>query len=177
MKVLLFDLDGTLLRSDKTISEKTYHAVMEARKRGYYIGISTSRSENNSLNFIEKISPEIIISSAGAMVSLKGKTIVLEEFTAKETEAIIAKGRELFGDLNISVDTAGEKAEYYCNFDIPETELAKSWGESIYTEFKDFRKPSLKICFEITDPEKAELLHKELPYCDMIHFTDRKSVV
>ncbi len=33
-KLLLFDLDGTLLRSDKTISQKTLKALQECRENG-----------------------------------------------------------------------------------------------------------------------------------------------
>ena len=34
MKLLLFDLDGTLLRSDKTISDRTLKAINKCRKQG-----------------------------------------------------------------------------------------------------------------------------------------------
>lgn len=44
-KLLLFDLDGTLLRSDKTISLRTLSALKKAREKGILIGVSTSRSE------------------------------------------------------------------------------------------------------------------------------------
>lgn len=42
-KLLLFDLDGTLLRSDKTISQTTLKALQECREKGILIGVSTSR--------------------------------------------------------------------------------------------------------------------------------------
>lgn len=171
-KVLLFDLDGTLLKSDKTISDKTLDAVLKAREKGYIIGVSTSRSESNSRGFIHKVAPEIIISSGGAMVSAYGQKIVIEEFTGDETADIIAKGREVCGDLLITVDTANEEAEYYRNHIPPQDELEKSWGESIVTDFNDFRKPALKVCFEIPDDAKAEELGKKLINCDFIHFTD-----
>ena len=47
MKLLLFDLDGTLLRSDKTISERTIQTLSKCREQGILIGISTSRAEHN----------------------------------------------------------------------------------------------------------------------------------
>ena len=36
-KLLLFDLDGTLLKNDKTISENTLAALMKCRKKGMLI--------------------------------------------------------------------------------------------------------------------------------------------
>ena len=53
-KLLLFDLDGTLLRSDKTISQATLKALQRCRKKGILIGVSTSRGEQNALSFIEE---------------------------------------------------------------------------------------------------------------------------
>lgn len=48
-RLLLFDLDGTLLLSDKTISKRTLYALKQCREKGILIGVSTSRSEQNSL--------------------------------------------------------------------------------------------------------------------------------
>ncbi len=41
VKLLLFDLDGTLLKTDKTISERTLSALRDCKNKGYLIGIST----------------------------------------------------------------------------------------------------------------------------------------
>ena len=62
-KMLLFDLDGTLLRNDKTISARTMSALAECRKRGLLIGVSTSRSEANCMTFLQKLQPDLLISS------------------------------------------------------------------------------------------------------------------
>ncbi len=171
-KLLLFDLDDTLLRSDKTISDKTLSALKMCRESGYIIGVSTSRSESNSSFFLKELSPEIVISSGGAMVTLCGNTIALYELDGTEADRIIAMARELCGDINISADTADKEAEYYRNFDPPQDELWKSWGKSVYTDYRDFSKPVLKMCFEIIDEEKARQFIASLPGCDCIRFSD-----
>ncbi len=56
-KLLLFDLDGTLLRSDKTISERTLAALFQCRKQGIRIGVSTSRGRQNVLSFLGALKP------------------------------------------------------------------------------------------------------------------------
>ena len=40
-KLLLFDLDGTLLQSDKTISKRTLSVLKQCREKGILIGVST----------------------------------------------------------------------------------------------------------------------------------------
>ena len=54
-RILLFDLDGTLLRNDKTLSEYTLEILSKCKGQGYLIGISTSRGEQNCLGFLREI--------------------------------------------------------------------------------------------------------------------------
>ena len=67
-RLLLFDLDGTLLRSDKTISIRTLEVLQKYRNAGILIGVSTSRSELNALSFVEELRPDVLIASGGALV-------------------------------------------------------------------------------------------------------------
>lgn len=76
-KLLLLDLDGTLLQSDKTISTRTLSALKKCRENDILIGVSTSRSEQNSLVFLNELMPDILISSGGALVKYKTETINL----------------------------------------------------------------------------------------------------
>ena len=171
-RMLLFDLDGTLLRSDKTISDKTLSAIERCRGNGYIVGVSTSRSESNSSVYLKELAPTAVISSGGAMITLNGDVIALYEIDGKEAGRIIAAARELCGDICISADTADRQAEYYRNFDPLQDELWKSRGRSVYTDYNDFSKPVLKMCFEIKDREKARQFTASLPHCDCIHFSD-----
>lgn len=74
-EMLLFDLDGTLLRSDKTISQRTLNALEECRKRGIIIGISTSRGEQNAAAFMGVLRPQVLICSGGALIKYNDKYI------------------------------------------------------------------------------------------------------
>lgn len=95
-KLLLFDLDGTLLQSDKSISKATMCELDNYRKHGVMIGISTSRSEKNCMQFIEEVNPDVVISSAGALIKYKDEHIYKMEFSEKETKELIQK--IAFGD-------------------------------------------------------------------------------
>ena len=94
-KLLLFDLDGTLLQTDKTISKPTIQELENCRKHGIMIGVSTSRSEKNSMEFIAELNPDVVISSAGALVKYKDSYIYKAEFTSEETVDMIKKAREI----------------------------------------------------------------------------------
>lgn len=169
-KLLLFDLDGTLLKSDKTISEHTLSVLNACRSKGLMIGVSTSRSEQNSMTFLSELLPDILISSGGALVKQNGDYIYKAEFSTEETNNMIRTVREVCGlDCEITVDTL---ENHYWNYKIDPKNQDQSWGDSIYTDFKDFNQESLKMCVEIFDSDKAEKLKNILTDCDCVRFSD-----
>lgn len=169
-KLLLFDLDGTLLRSDKTISAGTLQALQNCREDGILIGVSTSRGEQNVLSFIEEIQPDVLIASGGALVRYKGEYIYKAEFSKEETRQVIVHAREVCGaGCEITVDTIDS---HYWNYKIDPKQQDHSWGTSIYTDFKGFSESSLKICVEIFEDRQAMQLKELLGWCDCIRFSD-----
>lgn len=87
-KLLLFDLDGTLLQSDKSISKSTMYELENCRKHGVMIGISTSRSEKNCIRFIEELNPDVVISCAGALVKYRDEYIYKAEISKAVTKKL-----------------------------------------------------------------------------------------
>lgn len=170
-KLLLFDLDGTLLRSDKIISDNTIEVLEKCRKTGLLIGVSTSRSQQNSLKYIAELAPEIIVSSGGALITYKNEPVYKAEFSVNEVNRIIRTAREICGaDCEITVDTFDS---HYWNYKIDPKAVDKQWEGTVYCDFsEDFPEPSLKICVEIADDEIAHRLCSELKEYDSIRFTD-----
>lgn len=169
-KLLLFDLDGTLLQSDKTISNRTLNALKACRDKGILIGVSTSRSEQNSMTFLKELMPDILISSGGALVKKGTEYIDTAEFSKDATSNMIETARAVCGqDCEITIDTVDA---HYWNYKIDPKKLDQSWGDSIYTDFADFSECALKMCVEIFDDEKAKELKNKLEECDCIRFSD-----
>lgn len=169
-RLLLFDLDGTLLRSDKTISNVTLKALEDCRNAGMLIGVCTARSEENAWSFIQELDPDVLITSGGALVKYKGEYIYRSEFSVEETNKIIKTARTVCGpDCEITIDTV---EHHYWNYRIDPKTIDPSWGNSIYTDFSDFRECSLKVCVEIIEDSKAKRLQELLNQCDCVRFSD-----
>ncbi len=169
-KLLLFDMDGTLLQTNKTISKITMQELENCRKQGIMIGVSTSRSEKNSIGFIAELNPDVVISSAGALVKYRDTYIYKAEFTQEETKDLIKQAREICGeDCEITIDTVDG---HYWNYKIDPKQQDKTWGDSLYTDFSNFEHTSLKMCVEIFDEKVAEQLQKKLSKCDCVRFSD-----
>ncbi|MBE5802156.1 MAG: HAD family hydrolase [Clostridiales bacterium] len=170
IRMLLFDLDGTLLRTDKTISSPTLDALQRCREKGLLIGVATSRGEQNALGFLAELKPDAVISSAGALTRCNGSIVHTNGFTGEETHQLIATLRAC-GGAGILITVDGLE-EYFRNYQVPPDAEDQSWGSSTFTDFSDFHLPSLKICFETTDATVAERIATALPHCDCIHFSD-----
>ena len=169
-KMLLFDLDGTLLTSDKRITARTLDALRKCRQKGLLIGVSTSRSEQNSMTFLKDIDPDILISSGGALIKKGSEYIFKALFSGEETQTIIETARQICGaNSKITVDTL---FEHYWNCKVDPLALDQNWCNSIFTDFSDFYQESLKICIEIFDESTARKLSHALPECDCIRFSD-----
>ena len=155
-KLLLFDLDDTLLRSDKTISERSLNALAKCREQGILIGISTSRAVHNCMTFLPELTPDLLIASGGAVIRYHGEYIFTAEFTIEETQTMIRTAREICGsDCEMTVDTLDA---HYWNYEVDPRETDATWGDTIYTDYSDFEEKALKICVEIFAASVAKQL-------------------
>ena len=78
IRLLILDLDGTLLRRDKTISAYTRSVLERCRAKGIQIAVATARAERNAKAHTELIQPDILISSNGAWVTM-GETVIVRK--------------------------------------------------------------------------------------------------
>ena len=169
MKLLLFDLDGTLLRSDKTISARTMNALRKCKEQGILIGVSTSRAEHNCRTFLPDLKPELFIASGGAVVKYRNEYIYAAEFSVEETRQMIAYAKAVCGnECEITIDTLNA---HYWNYKVDPNKIDATWGETIYTDFVDYCEKALKFCVEIPDLSLANRLSACLPDCDCQRFS------
>jgi len=168
-KLLLFDLDGTLLASDKTISAATLAALNACRARGMLIGVSTSRGEKNCMDFLPKLTPDIVIASGGALVKYRGEAVYMSAFSPAEAAAMIRTAREICGGaVEITIDTPDA---HYWNYTVDPLSWDKTWGGSIYTDYSEIPAHPLKICVQVFDAGTAARLKAAFPDCDCARFT------
>jgi len=149
LSIILSDLDGTLFRDDKSISDYSKDVIARAQKKGLLFGISTSRALVNAKKFLEGLNPDILITNGGGLVFYKGEKIYSCDFSLEETRALITAAFEVFGpELTISADN--EKGLYSNSKD----ELGdKFWT---YNDFSDFKEGCMKLCIESLEKEKIE---------------------
>ena len=168
MKILFFDLDDTLLRSDKTISDYTLKTLAECKKCGLQIGFSTSRGQMHDSPYVAQVQPDIIIGNGGASVMYKGSTIFTASFTLEETRTMLDAAYKVCGSsCEITLDTPdaiywNRKADKSTNYGF----------SSVYDDMRNFAQPALKICVQTWDDSLASQIAASVPGSVAIRFSD-----
>lgn len=167
-KLILTDLDETLLHSDKTISDYSVRVFNECKQRGILVGFCTSRGKTNIVSFEKRINPDISICNGGASIYHNGTLLHAASFTIQETRSILEETRNVCdSNCEITVDTI-DKIFWNRKKD-KSTDYADN---SIYDDFFDFTQPAMKICVQTDDLGKAQKIAQSVPSCDFLPFSD-----
>lgn len=166
-KLILLDLDGTLLDSRKNISEYTLSVLEQCRRKGLLVGIATARSELLAERFINLVNPDVVISNSGGLVRYHGEIIFSCMFSEEETAALVQAG--LDAGLEVTVDTPDKSYE---NFKTDLSEQFPDWSNTVHTDYADFREKSFKVCIQSTDTDFAEAVAAKVTDCAYIPFSD-----
>ena len=127
IKMILTDLDKTLLRSDGSISEYTKQVLKKCRDNGIFVVIATARYWIGAERYIDEIQPDYEITTDGTLIHQHGKPIYSCNMNTKDanqiiqdlieqdpkTEITVAAGREvLWNSLHISESEKLHKAVF-----------------------------------------------------------------
>lgn len=127
-KMILTDLDKTLLRSDGNVSEHTKNILQDCQDRGIPIVIATARYWIGAERYIEELKPDYEITTDGTLIHRFGEEIYSSSMDAAtannivqdllqynpQTEITVAAGRQvLWNSLHIAESEKLHKAVYY----------------------------------------------------------------
>lgn len=114
IKMIVTDLDGTLFRSDKTISAYTKSIIARCQALGVQFVVATARMKPLVDHFIPDIPLDGYICHNGAVVWYRGSEIASRRIGAASVRATLERIRAHNPDLKLSVQ-AGDT--FYANFD------------------------------------------------------------
>jgi len=103
VKTLIFDLDRTLLRTDKTLSPYTVAVLKECRNRGFRIMIATARPQRAITQFCEMIDFDAMTVSNGARILFGGHR---EEYGLHpESAERLLKALKRYPEFRVTLET------------------------------------------------------------------------
>jgi hypothetical protein len=108
-RLLALDIDGTLLRSDKTISPRTLAAVAEARRRGVRVILVTGRRHPAARRIAEQLGPDLdLVLHNGALIVENGEVLRCLPLERGLALRVVAVGRALAADPVLHCGQRGE---------------------------------------------------------------------
>ncbi len=146
MKVIITDLDRTLLRTDKSVSEYTIDILRRCHAKGILIMAASARPLRDILVYKELIGFDAIAATNGAVIALPHRTM---EFgiSYESGEKILSK-MLLYPDVFLSIETS---KGLYSNRDIP------VWKPVVYEEFPKL--PDNIVLYKILASSKLKPLY------------------
>jgi len=133
IKMLALDLDRTLLRADKSISDETAAVLRECRARGILVVFATARAESFCDRFVEQIAPDGVICNSGALVRLGGKTVARAVLDAPTVDAFLLA---CAAQPSISCITVDTDRGFFVNRQVDEDD--PEWVDYLPAYYADF---------------------------------------
>ena len=180
LKLIVIDLDGTLLRTDKTISDYTLSALRRCRDKGVKIVFASARSNRWPAILLPHFRPDVYVGYGGALAMGGEQVICRFDIPREISDALIADCLSIPEIYNIF--PKNETTALMNN-----QECLKQPENSHYS-FCDFKplpgQSFLKISINSTDPRAVESLARKYPMCavfrysgeDMYQITHRDAV-
>lgn len=165
IKMIVTDLDGTLLRDDKTVSERTWETLKKCREKGIKVVYATGRGISS-----KKLAPSEFFDGC---IRMNGASAYLSECETKVYSRLLPIN--LVRDILLLADSKGVSiaAEVegmnYSNFNVTDQ---WSWIHSY--EIADFNTLDIEIekIFAIADTsETVELFKSNTPNNTHLHFS------
>jgi len=154
IKMIVTDLDGTLLRDDKTVSERTLETFRKCREQGIRVVYATGRSDSvKTLLPVEAFDGYVTTNGARAY---ENDILIYNRLISPQIAHPYLAGAVQAG-VNIAAQLDGK---HYANFNISEL---WSWLKNDFTDFETYNTESEKIYSQIEDPEVLRFLRDTLP--------------
>ena len=82
--VIVFDMDDTLLKDDKTISKYTLDVLKTLQNKGHFVVINTARSKYYNSEYFNLIKPDYAILNGGSLIINKNEEIIYKSLISCE---------------------------------------------------------------------------------------------
>ncbi len=147
IKLILTDLDHTLLRQDGSISDETIAVLNECRDKGILLAIATARYWIGAERYFNQLKPDYEITTDGTLIHSGENCIYSRKFSVKDTNLIIKSILEAVPSSEITV--AQGKTVYWNSQHISESEKLY---KAIYNDYSsDLSVEANKIVAELPD--------------------------
>lgn len=104
IRMLVTDLDKTLLKSDKTISETTIETLSRLKAKEVKLAIATARPVRTADSYLKRINGDAAIMLNGALIMAEGEIIERHSIQSDITKSLIWEIKNAYPTVTLSVE-------------------------------------------------------------------------
>lgn len=147
IRLILTDLDHTLLRQDGSVSDETVAVLHECRSRGILFAVATARYWIGAEKYIDLLKPDYEITTDGTLIHSNDECLYSCEFSIEDTNFIV---RSLLKEVPGSeITVAQRKTVYWNSLHIAESEKLH---KAVFNDYSsDLNVNANKIVAELPD--------------------------
>jgi len=169
IKMIVTDLDSTLLRTDKTISTYTAGILQHCRDKGIKLIFATARPRRTVMQFVGDVETDALILHNGAVISANGKLLAHNGIASSVKDSVLQALNRDFPHNTIAVEMDDLN---YANFDM---KAVWDYDEGVISDFTDLpNRPADKIVIGATSHEEISQYATYLPSDLYIQMCDGK---
>jgi Cof subfamily protein (haloacid dehalogenase superfamily) len=158
VRMIVTDLDRTLLRTDKTISDYTAGVLNRCRSMGMKIAFATARPKRTVNQFTERIPADAVILHNGAVTYIGDRLLHCCGINSKAKDKILLSLSRDNPEATLSVEIDDV---LFANFDVTSLWTNTGMKRSDFTDLPD--KPADKIIVGVSSHEDMDRFSKYLP--------------
>ena len=157
IKLILTDLDHTLLRQDGSVSEETLATLHECRSRGVVFAIATARYWIGAEKYIDLLKPDYEITTDGTLIHSGNDCLYSCEFSKEDTNFIVKRLLSEVPESEITV--AQGKTVFWNSLHIAESEKLH---KAVYNDYSsELNVKANKIVAELPDDTVARKIAEQ----------------
>lgn len=158
IKMIVMDLDRTMLRTDKSISEYTRNILSKCKRNGIKLVIASARAKRSVINIANDIGCDDIICLNGAMIIINDKVFDKKPINKDIAQEFIVKLKDMFPKSKLSAEIDDF---IYANFDL--NEMIPNVANFIMTDFNNIPNDVDKIIIGLENKKDIEKINSILP--------------
>ena len=169
VKIIIADLDNTLLKNDKSISQYSQEIIKKSKDQGILFGIATARAVITAKEYIDMLRPEIEIYHGGVITRNSGRLFAENIISQDTTSALLYELEKSGAAESISVHTS----EGYFTNSKKNKPYNDDYSTFFYCDFEHpFIKPAHKIAVVYKDGDAVSRIARKYIDTDITFYRD-----
>jgi Cof subfamily protein (haloacid dehalogenase superfamily) len=166
--MIVMDLDGTLLTSDKNISNYTLSILDKCKNNGIKIVTASGRSEKASRRILDLVKPNLMILNGGSLVKDNNDKIIYKRLLSIKTSNELIN--ECIKNENIGKIKVETEENDYINYEEPP--YHQDYMHEKYYDFSNqLSKKIYKISIEMFDKKTLPIFEDKFTECKVIDYS------